>query len=990
MAYQPKSYRKFLATSVAAAMVATVATPAAFAEQKQFSDLTESHWAYENIMYLVEKGAMQGDLGKDTVRPNDNINRAEAAVIIAKTLDLDVDLDVTTDAFRDVPATHWANPYIAAVQAQKPGVLNGYNGMYRPGDTITRQEMASITYNAYKEELELVEGVEIPFTDTENLTWGKEFIEVLYSNGIIAGATNKTFNPTGNVTRAQAAAFVHRTEVEDEREPRDVIVDPIDEELAVESVSAINARTLEVKFNQAVDTQVAKLEVVKSTIKQNVSNTTWASDNQSVTIELSSKLTQGEYTVNVTGVSEETLTKSVDVENEKVDSIEILSDVAVVDNTNNPTTATVAYQVKNQYGEDITKTTTLTTNDVNNVEASPATGVVTLKNFNTGTKVGDKLPVTLVHAESAKSATKVVTLSAASAVTDVAVTGIYNKDGKALNEDSNLTTDAFYLLVDVKDQYGNPITGATAAAAGLIKSETNPTVISAAGTGNAVTLTELTIDGKKQLGLRLNAPGTGLKAGESQLTLISTTSGKNATYKINVAETTRTDVVNLSAPALAVANEDILVPVSVLDKEGKEVTDLKVLNDAQKGVKVTFGASSVSNPFVKAADGNVYIKVSSSNEGVLPLVAQSSTFKVATSTIKVEKAAVPTTIRGLKNPLALATTNTKTITVADLVIEDQYGRDMKSADVSAYLSANNKGILIEKANPSATVVTLPSTLADQTIKHNAGVTVTAGSANGSETLRFLLADADGTNSIAASTAEATVRVTDGTEYASYELVSIGKVQAADIQSAGPKSFTVNGVLNGSKVALVQGADFTASISGGKTTGVATVANGEITVEADRLNTNTDREQIDTEFTLRVTINATGEVIEQKFIVSPADKKVADFFFTSAAPTSNYDLAKGITEATVESGSTVADLETTDSTPLVVNVATVDQYGNKDVRAISADTVTIVPERVADVTITHNGTANAEVALRSGVTESTVTFKVTIGGATKDIKVKVTQ
>jgi hypothetical protein len=132
------------------------------------------------------------------------------------------------------------------------------------------------------------------------------------------------------------------------------------------------------------------------------------------------------------------------------------------------------------------------------------------------------------------------------------------------------------------------------------------------------------------------------------------------------------------------------------------------------------------------------------------------------------------------------------------------------------------------------------------------------------------------------------------------------------------------------------------------------------------------------------------VIEQKFIVSPADKKVADFFFTSAAPTSNYDLAKGITEATVESGSTVADLETTDSTPLVVNVATVDQYGNKDVRAISADTVTIVPERVADVTITHNGTANAEVALRSGVTESTVTFKVTIGGATKDIKVKVTQ
>ncbi|WP_432803474.1 S-layer homology domain-containing protein [Alkalihalophilus marmarensis] len=201
---------------------------------KQFSDLNENHWAYDNIMYLVEKGAMQGDAGRDTVRPNDSINRAEAAVIIARTLDLDVDPAVTTDAFRDVPATHWANPYIAAVQAQKPGVINGYNGLYRPADTITRQEMASITYNAYKEELELVEGVEIPFTDTEDLAWGKEFIEILYSNGIIAGATDTTFNPTGNVTRAQAAAFVHRTEVEDVREERT----PIVEDVVVENVQA--------------------------------------------------------------------------------------------------------------------------------------------------------------------------------------------------------------------------------------------------------------------------------------------------------------------------------------------------------------------------------------------------------------------------------------------------------------------------------------------------------------------------------------------------------------------------------------------------------------------------------------------------------------------------------------------------------------------------------------------------------------------------------
>src|SRR5690606_4105042 len=126
--------------------------------------------------------------------------------------------------------------------------------------------------------------------------------------------------------------------------------------------------------------------------------------------------------------------------------------------------------------------------------------------------------------------------------------------------------------------------------------------------------------------------------------------------------------------------------------------------------------------------------------------------------------------------------------------------------------------------------------------------------------------------VAASTADSTVRVTDGTEYNGYEIAEIGLVQAADVDGAGAKSFTVNGLLNGGKVALEQGSskDYTATLTGGVNGAedpvndepdYATVEDGKITVETKHLKKDDKGNPVDTEFTLRVTINATGEVLE---------------------------------------------------------------------------------------------------------------------------------
>ena len=72
-------------------------------------------------------------------------------------------------------------------------------------------------------------------------------VNILASLGVAAGRTTTTFAPEADVTRAETAAFFHRAEVKAER------VDVQQKVAAVESVSAINAKQVVVKFNTALE-----------------------------------------------------------------------------------------------------------------------------------------------------------------------------------------------------------------------------------------------------------------------------------------------------------------------------------------------------------------------------------------------------------------------------------------------------------------------------------------------------------------------------------------------------------------------------------------------------------------------------------------------------------------------------------------------------------------------------------------------------------------
>lgn len=104
-----------------------------------FSDVTSAHWAANYIGYMEQFGIVRG-YSDGTFRPNAPITRAEFAAICCR-------FEQLTDGaatFTDVPATHWAAKSIA--YAAKRGWVTGYaDGTFKPGNNITRAEVAAVT-----------------------------------------------------------------------------------------------------------------------------------------------------------------------------------------------------------------------------------------------------------------------------------------------------------------------------------------------------------------------------------------------------------------------------------------------------------------------------------------------------------------------------------------------------------------------------------------------------------------------------------------------------------------------------------------------------------------------------------------------------------------------------------------------------------------------------------------------------------------------------
>ncbi|MCM3574423.1 S-layer homology domain-containing protein [Mesobacillus subterraneus] len=231
MAYQPKSYRKFVATAATATLVASAIAPVAGAASN-FSDVAPKY--KDAVDYLVNNNITQGT-SATTFGTHDNIKRGDLAIWLAKALKLDT-ASAPASGFEDTAGTR----YDAAVSVLKAkGIVSGKSETsYAPSAFVTRGEMAIMLSRAY----ELSTDEKAPFTDMGAYA---PYINGLYAYEITTGKTAETFGTALNITRGDLAIFLKRA--------AEVV-----KETKVESAKALNLKTVEVTFNNNVDADSAE------------------------------------------------------------------------------------------------------------------------------------------------------------------------------------------------------------------------------------------------------------------------------------------------------------------------------------------------------------------------------------------------------------------------------------------------------------------------------------------------------------------------------------------------------------------------------------------------------------------------------------------------------------------------------------------------------------------------------------------------------------
>ena len=88
------------------------------------------------------------------------------------------------------------------------GIISGKgDGRFYPNDTVTREEFVKIIVEAFKI---YSNTATVEFEDVDSGRWSYGYIASAYRAGIIAGNSDTTFNPAGEMTRQDMAVIMYR------------------------------------------------------------------------------------------------------------------------------------------------------------------------------------------------------------------------------------------------------------------------------------------------------------------------------------------------------------------------------------------------------------------------------------------------------------------------------------------------------------------------------------------------------------------------------------------------------------------------------------------------------------------------------------------------------------------------------------------------------------------------------------------------------------
>lgn len=173
----------------------------------KFKDM-KGHWAKADVEYMAGLELVSGK-EEGVFAPDETVTRAEFAVLVTRAMGLSaVEYE---NSFFDIVSEDWYSGYVQA--AKTAGYMNGSDGLFRPNDPITREEIAKVIVAAYngKSGTKLQKGGALYFNDIDEVSaWAYDYIVEAVDKGFVAGISEDIFAPKANATRAQAVVMLRR------------------------------------------------------------------------------------------------------------------------------------------------------------------------------------------------------------------------------------------------------------------------------------------------------------------------------------------------------------------------------------------------------------------------------------------------------------------------------------------------------------------------------------------------------------------------------------------------------------------------------------------------------------------------------------------------------------------------------------------------------------------------------------------------------------
>jgi hypothetical protein len=201
-------------------MLLVLSAAPALAKQLTPGDFTDvqGHWAQKNISAVCNLGLMSGmgrnERGYKVFSPNSLVNRAQLAVVLQNTFELDygekrfVKQPLASDYYQDVDNQVW---YAEAVTLAAINKVFDTNGNFYPQQAVTRIEVARAIHRCVN-----AKGLNIPmimlmpyYRDMEGLSQEDTNALVFASNTSLMKGDGEYWRPHDNITRAELAVVLN-------------------------------------------------------------------------------------------------------------------------------------------------------------------------------------------------------------------------------------------------------------------------------------------------------------------------------------------------------------------------------------------------------------------------------------------------------------------------------------------------------------------------------------------------------------------------------------------------------------------------------------------------------------------------------------------------------------------------------------------------------------------------------------------------------------